>query len=107
MNKYITKTQVIYQEPGIRFEIVAISIGDCECKIFRELLYDSHSITLNEYTEEPIWWNRQIKIDRVLTYHQKYYLKNKEKMKLYQKEWFKKNRDKWNEYQKNKKKKKM
>lgn len=105
MNKYKVRSEIIYEEVGIRFELLNLQVGDCECTIWRELLWDADSIALNEYTEEPIWWNRQIKLDTILTYHQKYYLKNKEKMKLYQKEWFKRNRDKWNEYQKKKKRK--
>ena len=98
--KWKSTSKIIHEEPGIRLEIVNVIIGDCEAVIYRELFWDQQSISLNEYKEQPLWWDRQIKVDKILSYSQRYYINNKEKLKQYQKEWFRNNREKWNEYQK-------
>jgi hypothetical protein len=105
---YKLKSKVIlHREDGLQLECLELQVGDCDCKIYREIKWTQSSIELKEWAMPPQWWNRHIKISELLSYTKDYYKKNKEKMDTYAKEYKQKNKDKWNEYQREYKKRKL
>jgi len=108
MSTYKLKSKdILYEEPGLKLEMIYIQIDDCECRIFRQLKWSATEVELTEYKRLPDWWLRHVKIEKILSYEQEYYKKNKTKMDEYSKEWKKINKEKWNEYQRQYKKRKL
>lgn len=103
----VTSKDLLYEEPGLKLEVLYIRVGDCFCRVFRELQWSATHIELKEYHILPDWWLRHIKIDKVLSYEKLYYQNNKTRMNAYAKEWKKTNKEKWNEYQREYKKRKL
>lgn len=106
--KWKSKRHTLYQEVnesgGIRLQVIYMTIGDCEAKLYQELIWNREGIESNEYTEIPLNWNRWIVINEAL-YFKTYYQVNKEKMNSYSKQWKKDNKEKWNKYQRERLKK--
>lgn len=108
MANYKLKSKVIlHKEDGLQLECLELQVGDCDCKIYREINWTLSSIELKEFSMPPQWWNRHIKISEIFSYTKDYYKKNKQKMDNYAKEYKQKNKEKWNEYQREYKRRKL
>lgn len=100
MAKYKIKEKVIlYEERGLKLEMLDMTVGDCQCRIFRQFRWSQTEIELKEFHKLPEWWLRHIKLETLVPYEKEYYEQNKKKMNEYAREWKLQNRDKWNEYQ--------
>lgn len=107
MSKYkLNEKVILYDEPGLRLEMIYVQVGDCECRIFRQFRWSTTTIELKEFHILPDWWMRHIKLDQLLSYEKLYYQKNKKRMSEYAKQWKRTNKDKWNEYQREYKRRK-